>query len=250
VLEIGRRDHACGRLPGAAADAHAQFAVEGHDGVHGVMGVPVAGGARSAGGEQRRPQGRRRVDRQGRLGGQAHVRSLLWYNGGSQEGGMATKRAAKKGAAPKKKSAAAKKPAGKKPAAKKVTARAAAPQKKAAAKKKAVKPGVVHWEVQAKDPETQQRFFGDLFEWEVDTNNPMSYGMVSAQGKDTIGGGIGSGDGQPRVTFYVQVSDINETLAKAESLGAKTVMPRTDIGMIVMAQFLDLEGNVIGLVEG
>ena len=27
-------------------------------------------------------------------------------------------------------------------------------------------------------------------------------------------------------------------------------MPRTDIGMIVMAQFRDPEGNIIGLVEG
>ena len=164
---------------------------------------------------------------------------------------MATKRPAKKAAgkakkaAPKKKSAAKaaapKAKAAKKPAAKK----AAAPKKKSASR-----PGVVHWEVQAKDPATQQRFFGELFEWEVDTNNPQSYGMVSAAGKDTIGGGIGAADGQARVTIYVQVDDINATLAKAEGMGARTVMPRTDIGMIVMAQFLDLEGNVIGLVEG
>jgi predicted enzyme related to lactoylglutathione lyase len=171
---------------------------------------------------------------------------------------MATKRAgAKKGAA--KKTSAAKKPAAqaKKAAApKKATPKkAAAPAKKKAtpkkaAPKKASLPGVVHWEVQAKDPATQQRFFGELFSWEVDTNNPQNYGMVSSAGKDSIGGGIGGGDGQARVTFYVQVDDIDATLAKAEELGARTVMPRTDIGMIVMAQFLDLEGNVIGLVEG
>ena len=171
---------------------------------------------------------------------------------------MATKRAgAKKGAA--KKTSAAKKPVAKKAAApaKKAAPKkaAAAPAKKKAtpkksAPKKASAPGVVHWEVQAKDPATQQRFFGELFSWEVDTNNPQSYGMVASAGKDTIGGGIGGGDGQSRVTIYVQVDDINATLAKAEELGARTVMPRTDIGMIVMAQFLDLEGNVIGLVEG
>ena len=34
-------------------------------------------------------------------------------------------------------------------------------------------------------------FFGNLFGWKIDTNNPMSYGMVSGAGKDTIGGGIG-----------------------------------------------------------
>jgi predicted enzyme related to lactoylglutathione lyase len=166
---------------------------------------------------------------------------------------MATKRAAKKGATQK----GAAKAMAKKPTKAKAKAAVKAAPKKAAKKtpakmpaKKASRPGVVHWEVQAKDPARQQQFFSELFSWEVDANNPQSYGMVSAQGKDTIGGGIGGGDGQSRVTFYVQVDDINETLSRAEELGAQTVMPRTDIGMIVMAQFLDLEGNVIGLVEG
>jgi predicted enzyme related to lactoylglutathione lyase len=54
----------------------------------------------------------------------------------------------------------------------------------------------------------------------------------------------------PRTTFYVQVPDINATLAKALSMGGETVMPRTDAGMVVMAQFRDPEGNVVGLVEG
>ena len=123
------------------------------------------------------------------------------------------------------------------------------PAKKKAAPRRASKPGVVHWEVQAKNPVKQQQFFSTLFGWKVDANNPMNYGMVKSAGKDTIGGGIGSSDDKPRVTFYVQVDDINDTLAKAETLGAETVMPRTDIGMVVMAQFRDPEGNVIGVIE-
>lgn len=116
--------------------------------------------------------------------------------------------------------------------------------------KKAAKPAVVHWEVQAKNPVKQQQFFGSLFGWKIDANNPMSYGLVSSGGRSAIDGGIGSTDDKPRVTVYVQVSDINATLAKAESLGAQTVMPRTDIGMVIMAQFRDPEGNVIGVIEG
>ena len=54
----------------------------------------------------------------------------------------------------------------------------------------------------------------------------------------------------PRATFYVQVPSIVDTLDKAATMGGQTVMPRTDIGMIVMAQFRDPEGNIIGLVEG
>jgi len=156
--------------------------------------------------------------------------------------------ATKKKAAPKR-GAAKKKTAPKKSAA---SSKKSAPKKKAAParKKAATKPAVVHWEVQAKDPAKQQRFFSELFAWKVDANNPMSYGMVEAGSKDGIGGGIGGGSGSSLVTIYVSVDDIDETLAKAETLGAQTIMPRTDIGMIIMAQFRDPEGNVIGLVEG
>lgn len=129
----------------------------------------------------------------------------------------------------------------KKPAARK-TARAAAP--------KQTGPAVVHWEVQAKDLARQQKFFGNLFGWRIDTNNPMSYGMISGAGKDTIGGGIGPAmDETSRVTFYVQVPDIDAMLDKACALGAQTVVPRTEFGGVIMALFRDLEDNVIGLVE-
>jgi predicted enzyme related to lactoylglutathione lyase len=100
------------------------------------------------------------------------------------------------------------------------------------------------------DPGRQREFFSNLFGWNIDANNPQNYGMVPNGGPDSIGGGIGdSQDATPRVTVYVEVPDINAALAKAEELGAATLMPRTDIGMVVMAQFRDLEGNVIGLVE-
>jgi uncharacterized protein len=122
--------------------------------------------------------------------------------------------------------------------------------RRAAAPKRSATPGVVHWEVQARDPGKQQQFFATLFGWKVDANNPMSYGMVSGSGKDTIGGGIGGTQDTARVTVYVQVPDINASLQKAQELGAQTVMPRTDIGMIIMGQFKDPEGNIIGLVEG
>jgi len=135
-------------------------------------------------------------------------------------------------------------------------AKAAAKKKKkpatrrAAAPKRAAGPAVVHWEVQAKDLPRQQQFFANLFGWKIDTNNPMQYGMISGAGKDTIGGGIGPAQDASRVTVYVQVSDINATLDKAQTLGAETVVPRTAMGPVIMGLFRDLEGNVIGLVEG
>jgi uncharacterized protein len=171
----------------------------------------------------------------------------------------AKKPAAKKAPAKKAlaKKALAKKPAPK-VAAKATTARSkmrtGAKQKPATAAAPATKPWlfppVVHWEIQAADAGNQRAFYSDLFGWSIDANNPQNYGMVGPAGDHAIGGGIGPAqDGKPYVTFYVEVPDINAALAKAESLGASTVMPRMDLGMVVLAQFRDPEGNIIGLTE-
>jgi uncharacterized protein len=132
----------------------------------------------------------------------------------------------------------------------KAAARKAAPPETASGPPKLTGPSVVHWEVQARDPGAQMRFFGELFGWNVDANNPQNYGMVMPAGPGSIGGGIGPTMDAPRATFYVQVPSIADTLDKAATMGGQTLMPRTDIGMIIMAQFRDPEGNVIGLVEG
>ena len=123
-----------------------------------------------------------------------------------------------------------------------------APPKKA--KQAWLFPPVVHWEIQAVDAGRQRGFYADLFGWPIDANNPQNYGMVASGGEGAIAGGIGPGqDGKSYVTFYVEVPDIEAALGKAESLGGTTVMPRMDIGMVVLAQFRDPEGNVIGLIE-
>ncbi|HEY8924706.1 MAG TPA: VOC family protein [Polyangia bacterium] len=120
----------------------------------------------------------------------------------------------------------------------------------APARKPWLHPPVVHWEIMALDAPRQRAFFSDLFGWAIDANNPQNYGMVPSGGEAAIGGGIGPApDGKPYVTFYVEVPDIGAALSKAESLGASTVMPRTDMGMVTLAQFRDPEGNLVGLIE-
>ena len=111
---------------------------------------------------------------------------------------------------------------------------------------------VVHFEVNAKDGKAMSEFYKDLFEWEIDSNNPINYGMV-APGEGGIGGGIGQVDGGEGswVTFYVAVPDLQASLDKAIELGGSIVMPVTEIPDIVtIAIFADPEGNRIGLVKG
>ena len=54
---------------------------------------------------------------------------------------------------------------------------------------------VVHFEVIGKDGDKLRSYYSELFGWEIDSNNPMNYGMVSREGNlAPDGSGIG-GDG-------------------------------------------------------
>ena len=118
---------------------------------------------------------------------------------------------------------------------------------------------VVHFEVVGKDAEKLQSYYSELFGWNVDSNNPMNYGIVARDDNTNadgvgIGGGIGTGpEGyEGHVTFYVEVDDVEAALAQAEDLGGKRVMgPMTmDEPPLTLGQFTDPEGHVIGLVSG
>lgn len=151
-----------------------------------------------------------------------------------------------------------------KPVAKKVAkaSKKSAPKKSAAKRSAARKPTakpvprgpvhqVVHWEIQSKAPERLHAFYGDVFSWKIDANNPMNYGMVSSGGVYGIDGGIGGAMGpNSQVLVYVSVPDINAALDKIASSGGRTLMPRTDVGPVVMAIFQDPEGNTLGMIEG
>jgi predicted enzyme related to lactoylglutathione lyase len=109
---------------------------------------------------------------------------------------------------------------------------------------------VVHFEVIGKDAAELQKFYGELFEWKIDTNNPMNYGIVD-NGGEGINGGVGATEqGDGHVMFYVEVPDITAHLEKAERLGGRTIMPREEIpGAVTLGMLADPEGHVVGLVE-
>lgn len=111
---------------------------------------------------------------------------------------------------------------------------------------------VIHFEILGKDAGKLQSFYGDLFDWKINADNPMNYGLVEAAGEGSIAGGIGAtGEGPGHVTFYVQVPDLQACLDKVEKTGGKTVMPPTEIpDYVTFAMFADPEGNVIGIIKG
>jgi predicted enzyme related to lactoylglutathione lyase len=116
---------------------------------------------------------------------------------------------------------------------------------------------VVHFEILGKDAEKLGSYYSELFGWEIDSNNPMNYGIVQREGNvsaDGIGisGGIGTApEGYSgHVTFYVEVPDVEAALAKAESLGGSRVMgPETVMDQVEIGMFTDPEGHMVGVVK-
>lgn len=114
---------------------------------------------------------------------------------------------------------------------------------------------VVHFEIIGTDPARLREYYGELFGWEYDTSGPVSaqvseagnYGFVETDG---IPGGVGGGaEYESHVVFYVGVLDVAAALAEAERLGGTRRMgpDRAPGRDLVVAHFIDPEGNLIGL---
>ena len=119
---------------------------------------------------------------------------------------------------------------------------------------------VVHFEVMGRDGEALKRYYGELFEWRIDSGNPMNYGLVDREGNLNgdgigIGGGIGQMpdgiDAPGALTFYVQVPDVEASLAKAERLGGTRLLgPAEVMDGLVIGMFADPEGHPVGVMSG
>ncbi len=112
---------------------------------------------------------------------------------------------------------------------------------------------VVHFEIAGKDGKRLQEFYRALFDWKIEVDPALSYGMVETGGEGGINGGIFAAQGEmpPYLTVYVQVDDLQACLEKAVSLGGKTVVGPTPIPNVgSFAMFHDPEGNLVGLFKG
>ncbi|MGH8899898.1 MAG: VOC family protein [Egibacteraceae bacterium] len=109
---------------------------------------------------------------------------------------------------------------------------------------------VVHFEILGTDGEALQSFYRDLFDWNIDTNNPLNYGMVDTGAEGGIGGGVSAGQDGTGVRIYIAVDDPQAYLDRVEQMGGTVVIPVTEIpDTVTIALFADPQGNVIGLVK-
>lgn len=108
---------------------------------------------------------------------------------------------------------------------------------------------VIHVEVTGKDGVALQEFYGDIFGWSFDTNNPGGYGLYRQD--DGLTGGIGAAQdgGAGNVTFYVHTENPQDVLDRVAAGGGQVIMPLTEIAPeTTIALFADPEGHVVGIM--
>lgn len=108
---------------------------------------------------------------------------------------------------------------------------------------------VVHWEIEATDPERARAFYGALFNWDIG-GGPIMVIPPGIGGPEPGPGGHIRGSGRSGVTLYVQVRDLRASLTRAAELGGEVVMEPFDVpGGPTLAAIRDPEGNPVTLVQ-
>jgi hypothetical protein len=107
----------------------------------------------------------------------------------------------------------------------------------------------VDWfEVLGSDSGRTQRFYSELFGWMVADSGNAGYGMADTGAGRGIQGGVGSGGENRWATIYASVPDVEQTLAKAESLGGSRIYgPVAPAENMQTGAFRDPAGNVFGV---
>lgn len=109
-------------------------------------------------------------------------------------------------------------------------------------------------EMATTDVPASAKFYGDLFDWPFVTDEKMNYTMTAFERGDT---GVGlapvneeQGTMPGSVLVYVDVADIDATIARAKELGAPVLMDKFEIPTVGwMAFFGDPGGNRIAAMQ-
>ncbi len=108
---------------------------------------------------------------------------------------------------------------------------------------------VVHWSINAVDPEAQRAFYQAMFSWDIADGAFMDIPSGFGGPEPGPGGHIQQGE-RPGVTLYVQVRDLRESLDRAVELGGSVVAePFQFPDQPTLAQITDPEGNAVMLVQ-
>ena len=112
---------------------------------------------------------------------------------------------------------------------------------------------VVHFEIQADQPERAIKFYETAFGWEFSKwDGPMTYWMIKTGTEDLpgINGGLMPRDPHSMNSNTIGVASLDSTSAAVEKNGGSIVVPKMAIpGVGWLMYFKDTEGNVFGAMQ-
>ena len=108
---------------------------------------------------------------------------------------------------------------------------------------------IVHFEIRSTDPDASRAFYADLFGWKYPPGGFPGYTYVDSGAPDgTIPGGISpTQGGEPMVTVFARVDDVQAALDRAVALGGRIVQPAQKVPGVSFGLFADPQGHVIGV---
>jgi uncharacterized protein len=119
---------------------------------------------------------------------------------------------------------------------------------------------VVHFEIQATQPQALADFYAELLGWSISKWEGADYWLIDTGPVDKpgINGGLlprpggAPAEGQAVNAFVctAEVESLDDTLAKATGLGATMALPKNPVpGVGWLAYIKDPDGNIVGLLQ-
>ncbi len=112
---------------------------------------------------------------------------------------------------------------------------------------------VVHFEINADNPERATRFYAKVFGWKIENlGGPVDYWLATtgAEGEPGINGAIKYRTDNQTTVNTIGVSSVDEAVKTIEKAGGKMIQPKMPIpGVGYFAYCQDTEGNVFGVMQ-
>jgi uncharacterized protein len=88
---------------------------------------------------------------------------------------------------------------------------------------------IVRWQILSPDPQNVTTFYEKLFSWKSSDANALGYRELRTGVPSSIDGGVwpAPAGSTPFVQLFIEVEDVDASMARAEKLGAKVLVPKS-----------------------
>ncbi len=115
-------------------------------------------------------------------------------------------------------------------------------------------PRVIHFELEANEPERAVQFYSDVFGWKIQKwDGPMDYWLIlTGEGEPGIDGGLTRKNWEKPMNTVntIGVPSVDTFMDKVKQHGGTVVVPKMTIpGVGYLCYCQDTEGNTFGIME-